>query len=45
MTLKEFIEFLGEGNGHFIGFVIILIIFTEFIIRIFHEIFRTRGMK
>jgi hypothetical protein len=45
MTLKEFVEFLGEGQGHFIGFVIILIIATEFIIRIFHEIFKTRKTK
>jgi hypothetical protein len=34
MTLKEFLNFLSEGDGtHFFCFLVILIIFTEFVYR------------
>lgn len=39
MTFKEFIEFIGKDSNHFIGFLLVIGILSEFIIRIIYIIF------
>jgi hypothetical protein len=44
MTFKEFLDFLSEGDGtHFFCFLVILVVITEFIIRIIKIIFKQKS--
>jgi hypothetical protein len=40
MTFKEFLEFISQSSGHFVGFLIVLAILTEFVYRTVQVIFK-----
>lgn len=41
MTFKEFLEFISQSPGYFIGFLIVLAIITEFGYKIIYVIFNS----
>ena len=40
MTFKEFLEFISQSEGYFIGFLIVFGMATSFIYKIFNSLFK-----
>jgi len=45
MTLKEFLEFISQSSNHFVGFLLVFGITTEFIVRIIQSFNKSKKEK